>query len=119
MGDFNAKELPMIDHRKLFNMKHLQQRRTGDSNPQPVSRHLISSQFPDLSNDQPPLELRDGETGEVPVLVPSSEDGVSSSQLPPELARVVAAWDQLPDAIRTGILALVEAAYKTPGGGRD
>jgi hypothetical protein len=65
------------------------------------------------------LELRDDESGEVPVLVPSSQDDVSSAQLPPELARVVDAWEQLPDAIRTGILALVEAACKTPGGGRD
>ena len=65
------------------------------------------------------MELRDGESGEVPVLVPSSEDGVSSAKLPPELARVVAVWDQLPEAIRTGILALVDAAHKSQGGGRD
>jgi hypothetical protein len=65
------------------------------------------------------LELRDNQSGKVPVLVPSSQDGVSSAQLPPELARVVAAWDQLPEAIRTGILALVDAVCKTQGGSRD
>jgi len=64
------------------------------------------------------LELRDDENGEVPVLVPSPTDAVSPAQLPPELARVVAAWDELPEAIRTGILALVDAACKTQGGGR-
>jgi hypothetical protein len=31
-----------------------------------------------------------------------------------DLARVVAAWDRLPEAIKAGILALVQAA-----GGRD
>ncbi len=46
-------------------------------------------------------------------MVPSSQDGVPSAQLPPELARVVAAWDQLPEAIQTAILALVDAASKT------
>jgi len=88
-------------------------RRAGDSNPQPLAGHLISSQFPDLPNDKRRLELRDNESGEVPVLVPSPADGVSSAQLPPELARVVDAWEQLPDAIKTAILTLVEAANKT------
>jgi hypothetical protein len=35
------------------------------------------------------------------------------------LARVVAAWDQLPDAIKTGILALVDAAYIATGGSSE
>ncbi|RIK76945.1 MAG: hypothetical protein DCC67_13265 [Planctomycetota bacterium] len=65
------------------------------------------------------MELRDDQTGEVPVLVPSPEDGVSIAQLPPDMARVVAAWDGLPEAIRTAILALVDAAHKTQGSGRD
>jgi hypothetical protein len=55
----------------------------------------------------------------VPILVPSSKDDVSNAPLPPELARVVAVWDELPEAIRTAILALVDAAHKTQGGGRD
>jgi len=65
------------------------------------------------------LELRDVPQGEVPVLVLSNQDGASNAQLPPELAYVVAAWDDLPEAIRTAILALVDAACKTQGGGRD
>jgi hypothetical protein len=80
---------------------------------------MISSQFPDLSNDKQRLELRDDESGEVTVLVPSPEDGVSSAQHPTDLARVLTAWDQLPEAIRTAILALVDAAHKVQGGGRD
>jgi hypothetical protein len=65
------------------------------------------------------LELRDGGSGEVPVLVPSSENVVTSTQLSPELERIVAAWDHLPDAIRTGILEIIEAVIKSPGGGAD
>ena len=34
----------MMEHRKPFSNNHLHQRRARDSNPQPVSRHLISSQ---------------------------------------------------------------------------
>jgi hypothetical protein len=40
----------------------------------------------------------------VPVLVPSSPE----HQFPADLATVVAAWERLPDAIRTAILALVQ-----------
>jgi hypothetical protein len=40
----------------------------------------------------------------------SSKLGDFAAKLPPDLIRVVAAWDQLPQAIRTGILALVQAA---------
>jgi hypothetical protein len=39
-----------------------------------------------------------------------SELGASAVNLPPDLLRVVAAWDQLPYAIRICILALVQAA---------
>lgn len=43
-------------------------------------------------------------------MVPCPPGAVSSSQLPPELARVIAAWDRLPNAIKAGVLALVKAA---------
>jgi len=43
-------------------------------------------------------------------MVPSPSDTISFTGLPPELADVVAAWDQLPKAIRAGILALIQAA---------
>jgi hypothetical protein len=33
-------------------------------------------------------------------------------QLPDELQRVVAGWDELPDVVRAGIVAMVEAARK-------
>jgi hypothetical protein len=42
----------------------------------------------------------------VPVVVPSSPE----PPFPPDLARVVAAWDRLPEAIKAGVLALVQAA---------
>jgi len=54
--------------------------------------------------------LRDNESGEVPAVVPSPPRTAPSSGFPRDLARVVAAWDRLPDAIKAGVLALVQAA---------
>jgi hypothetical protein len=48
----------------------------------------------------------------VPVLVPSVSDSVSGTDLPPDLADVVAAWPDLPDAIKAGVIALVRAAVR-------
>src|SRR5688572_544573 len=55
-------------------------------------------------------ELRDAPLGEVPGVVPSPPGAISAPQFPPDLARVVAAWDRLPPAIKAGVLALVQAA---------
>jgi hypothetical protein len=65
------------------------------------------------------LELRESGLGEAPVLVPSSTDGYSVAPCPPDLARVVDAWGQLPDAIKAGILALVDAGRSSAGGGHE
>jgi hypothetical protein len=54
--------------------------------------------------------LRDDALGEVPTMVPSPPNPAPEPPLPPDLARVVAAWDRLPDAIKAGILAMVQAA---------
>jgi hypothetical protein len=35
--------------------------------------------------------------------------------LPPELARVVTEWNQLPNAIKAGVLALIQAAAGSEG----
>ncbi len=64
------------------------------------------------------MKLRDDDAGEAPVLVPSGEDCHFLPDLPPDLARVAAAWGDLPDAIKAAILALVDAAEKTAGGAR-
>jgi hypothetical protein len=42
-------------------------------------------------------------------LVPCPDGAVSGPIFSPELARVIDAWDHLPEAIRTAILALVHA----------
>jgi hypothetical protein len=42
--------------------------------------------------------------------VPSPLQANPYLQFPPDLARVAAAWDRLPEAIKAGILALVQAA---------
>jgi len=86
------------------------ERRARDSNPQPLAGHLISSLVPDSPNTQTGQEIRDSPKCEVPVLVPSPPNPVSDPGPPADLARVVAAWDRLPDAIKAGILALVNAA---------
>jgi hypothetical protein len=54
-------------------------------------------------------ELREPLPAEVPVVVPSSSGAVSGPDFPPDLARVVAAWPDLPAAIKAGVLALVDA----------
>ena len=58
----------------------------------------------DCVNNDDSTKLRDTPQGEVPVLVPSP----SSAAFSPDLARVVDAWNHIPEAIRTAILALVE-----------
>jgi hypothetical protein len=54
--------------------------------------------------------LREFVDAEVPVLVPSVSDGVLGADLSPDLAEVAAAWPDLPEAIKAGVLALVRAA---------
>ena len=51
--------------------------------------------------------MRDAPLGEVPGVVPSPPGAISAPQFPPDLARVVAAWDRLPPAIKAGVLALM------------
>jgi hypothetical protein len=51
----------------------------------------------------------------VPVVVPRSSEDAPHAQFPPDLTLVVAAWDRLPEAIKAGILALIQAA----GGSND
>ena len=67
---------------------------------------------PDNSSpkNQAHQEIRDDHQSEVPAEVPSRSEAVSSSHFPPDLARVMATWDRLPEAIKAGILALIQAA---------
>jgi len=64
----------------------------------------------DSRNDQSYKEIRDDVKGEVPTVVPSPRGTDFDPVLPPDLARVVAAWDGLPASFKAGILALVQAA---------
>jgi hypothetical protein len=63
-----------------------------------------------LRNDATHQELRDGEFGEVPTVVPSPPNDGSNAPLPPDLARLVDAWPSLPPAIKAGILAMIAAS---------
>ena len=72
--------------------------------------HRFSRPDPDPSKSQFYKEIRDNQSAEVPTEVPSSSGAVSGPQFPLDLARVVAAWDRLPEAIKAGILALIQAS---------
>jgi hypothetical protein len=60
--------------------------------------------------DQPCLEIRDPEPGEVPTVVPSALHDAYHTSLPAELAKIVGAWAGLPVAVKAGILAMVAAS---------
>ena len=65
--------------------------------------------------DQDGKEIREFHSGEVPTVVPCPSGAISGLDFPPDLARVVAAWDRLPEAIKAGVLALVQAAGGSDG----
>jgi len=69
---------------------------------------------PDDVNPSSAKALRQGSNDVVPTLVPSSSQEDSAAILPPptdpDLARVLAAWPRLPEAIKAGILAMVQVA---------
>jgi hypothetical protein len=46
--------------------------------------------------------------------VPSASSLVSSPNIPPELAKIAAAWVDLPQAVRAGITAMIEASTNAP-----
>ena len=77
-----------------------------ESNPDAL-RHWILSPTRPSHKDEACRELRKDANDEVPTVVPSARGGPS---LPPDLARVVAVWPNLPEAIRAAIAALVQTA---------
>jgi len=79
---------------------------------------------PDAANTQPDSELGQTPIPEVPTGVPCPPETPSGPEIPADLARVINAWKRLPEGIRTGILALVDAAggtrgYIAPARGQD
>jgi len=96
--------------KQLASLGSLEAEREGFEPPVGLPRRRFSRPDNDPRNDQVYQEIRDESSGEVPVLVPSPPGAVSGPPYCPDLARVVGAWDRLPDAIRTAILALVQAA---------
>jgi hypothetical protein len=46
----------------------------------------------------------------VTTVVPSVPNALSNPNLPPEIAKIAAAWDRLPEAVRAGINAMIAAA---------
>jgi len=77
-------------------------RRARDSNPQPASRHLISSPVEEAKNPG-----KDATSQE------SAAQGAAlradSSSADPQLASVIDAWPTLPPAIQDSILAIIQA----------
>jgi len=52
----------------------------------------------------------------VPTVVPTLAETVGGAHFSPDLARVVVEWARLPEAIKAGILALVQAGGEPRGG---
>jgi hypothetical protein len=52
----------------------------------------------------------------VPSVVPPNSNAPISVHLPPELAKVVSAWPDLPAVVKAGILAMIEAAGESQSG---
>ncbi len=71
--------------------------------------HRFSRPAPDLSKDQSHQEIRGYQSAGVPVVVPTLSGTISDLQLHPDLVRIVVSWDRLPEAIKAGIIAMVEA----------
>ena len=47
-------------------------------------------------------------------MVPSASSLVSLSIIPAELVKIAAAWDGVPQAVRAGIIAMIEASTTAP-----
>ena len=45
----------------------------------------------------------------------SADSGAKSAQIPPELASVIDAWPDLPEPVRTGIVAMVQTVLESKG----
>jgi integrase/recombinase XerC len=55
-------------------------------------------------------ELRETCSCAVPSVVPGTFDATTPADLPPELSSIIAAWSRLPQALKLGIAAMVQAA---------
>lgn len=64
-------------------------------------------------------EFREAESAAVRVSVPAPPESDFGADLPPELKDVAGAWDDLPDAIRAAILAMVWSTQKQRIRGRS
>jgi hypothetical protein len=57
--------------------------------------------------------LRDDATVEVPPVVPCPPEAETTPQMPVDLAQLLAGWSRLPEAVKAGILTMVNAAGST------
>ncbi len=73
-----------------------------DSNPQPPDRQSGTP----IANELDSQGLTDAQQP-TPAVDPATADGFDPTD--PRLARLIAAWPALPDAIRAGIVAMVNA----------
>jgi hypothetical protein len=87
----------------------------GFEPPIPSRAYRFSRPVPISPKDQTHQEIRKSTSGEVPTVVPSLSEAASVPQFPPDLTRVIEAWDRLPKAIKTAILTLVKAGGGSHG----
>jgi hypothetical protein len=76
--------------------------------------HRFSRPDPDSRKDQLNQQIRNDEPGAVPTVVPLLSESAPTPDLSPDLANIVAVWPSLPNAVKAGILAMIEAS--TPQG---
>ena len=64
----------------------------------------------DAATIDEPNSLGQPATSEVPTVVPSFSEPPSALHLSPELKKLVEAWPNLPQVVKAGILAMIDAA---------
>ena len=83
----------------------LWKRRTRDSNPQPREGHLISSETPLGVNPEENAHSQKS-------AAQGAAADPANATADPDLSAISTAWDTLPDAVKVGILAMVNSVTK-------
>jgi len=81
----------------------MKKRRARDSNPQLLTEHLISNELPNGENP----EENDAFENSAAV---GAAVGRENTAIDPDLAAIIERWTDLPEPLKSGILAMVRAA---------
>jgi hypothetical protein len=73
---------------------------------------LIKSQLHGIRKPLDDKDLRPAQDTRAAHLQRADRNAPQSAELPPDLAQVVTAWRRLPEAVKTGIMAMVAASRR-------